>query len=286
MNLLGKLLTVLIFIGSIMFASFAVVLYATHTNWREQHNIVNQRFQESTQRLAEAERERDSMVAALELEIKNQVSRAVALTEKVNQLTQDNERTRTDIAGLNEQLELRKTIAESSLTEVEALRLRLDGESKALSEATRQWMEMSTELTKKMDEAHSLAIQLANYQSTAARLAEDYRDAMDVLRKHGLSADPALYAQHPPAGVHGVVTEVRQGGNVEISIGQDSGLVRGHHLDVVRVRDGRMSYVGKIEIMSTAADRAAARVLPEFRRGVVQRGDEVMYIDVHTVVAH
>jgi len=286
MNLLGKLLIVLILVGSVMLASFAVVLYATHTNWREQHNLVSQRLAESTQRLAEAERDRDSMVTALNLEIRNQASRNVALSETVRQLTQDIELARNEEAQLREERDLAKTIAESSLIEVQALRVRFDGASQALSESTQQWMEMSTELTKKMDESHGLGIQLANYQAIAAQLAKDYRDAMEVLRKHGLSADPALYTQLPPAGIHGAVTEVRQGGNVEISIGQDSGLVRGHQLDVVRSRDGRSIYVGKIEIMNTAPDRSAARVMPEFRRGVVQPGDEVMYIDVQTLIAH
>src|SRR5687767_4905979 len=35
MNLLGKIFTVLIFIMSLVFMSFAVAVYATHTNWKE-----------------------------------------------------------------------------------------------------------------------------------------------------------------------------------------------------------------------------------------------------------
>ena len=34
MNLVGKILIVLIFVMSLVFMSFAVAVYATHTNWR------------------------------------------------------------------------------------------------------------------------------------------------------------------------------------------------------------------------------------------------------------
>jgi hypothetical protein len=40
------------------------------------------------------------------------------------------------------------------------------------------------------------------------------------------------------------------------------------------------------EITETAPDRAVARVMPEFRRGVVQRDDEVTYIEVNELVVH
>ena len=35
MNLVGKIFTVLIFVMSLVFASFAVAVYATHKNWKE-----------------------------------------------------------------------------------------------------------------------------------------------------------------------------------------------------------------------------------------------------------
>ena len=36
MTLLGKILTILILVMSILFMAFAVSVYATHTNWRDQ----------------------------------------------------------------------------------------------------------------------------------------------------------------------------------------------------------------------------------------------------------
>jgi len=292
MNLLGKLFIFLIFIGSIMLASFSVVLYSTHTNWRELVDGkqgqpgLRQRLQDKEKELADLQKQRDSMETALRLEINNRASQIVALTERIGLLTQENENLRTKNTELADDLVRQVAAVEAATEELRVIRGRLDEQSKALLTAQNEWVSMSTELAKKMDEAHGLAIQLTSFRETASKLAHDYRNAVEVLRLHGLQPDPALYPERPPTGVRGFVTEVRPMGNVEISIGTDSGLAKGHQLDVVRVRDGRTNLIGKIEVIAPVADRASAKVMPQFRTGTVQVGDEVMYIEVNELVAH
>jgi len=287
MNLLGRLFIVLIFVGSIMLMSWSVVLFATHTNWRAQATKLDADLKQKTQDLAALQKEMADMKTALDLEIKNQANRSVGLADRVRQLTQDNDTARADLATKEVQLKEQTALADAAVKETEQLRIRLDETSKALFLAQSEWADMATKLARKMDEAHSLAIQVADYQSVGAQLAKDYRDAVEVLRSQGITtADLALFGSKPPAGIRGTVTEVRPGGMIEISIGSDSGITKGHHLDIVRERGGRSSYIGKIEVTSVVADRAVARVMPEFRKGVVQREDEVTYIDVNEFVAH
>ena len=285
MNLLGKLFIVLIFIGSILLAGFSVSLYATHKNWKQQSDTLTADLKKKEDELKTLRQLKTDMESALQLEISRQANAIIALTDTVDNLKEDNAEAKDDLAKLQamhaEEVEATKTAGEN----VEKLRKELEGERAALVKAQSEWVAMSTDLVKKMDEAQSLAIQVTNYQSIGAQLAKDYRDAMEVLRMFGLQANPALYAKHPPAGIKGTVTEVRERGMIEISIGSDSGLVKGHQLDVVRYREGRSVYVGKVEITTTAADRAVAQVMPEFRRGTVQRGDEVTYIEIE-LVAH
>jgi len=286
MNLLGRLFIVLIFIGSVMFMAMSIALYATHTNWREHAERLDRDLRQRTQDLAELQRQKDAMEAAMNLEIRRQANNNLALATRVRQLTQDNDEARDGLADLRRQLDAQVAAVASVSNETALLRARLDGANEALHTSQNEWMAMSTELIRTIDEAHGLAIQVANYQTISWQLAQDYRDAVEVLRRLGVTADLALLAAQPPAGIRGSVTEVRPGGVVEISIGSDSGLARGHHLDIVRNRDGRSSYIGKIELTNVTADRAVGRVMPEFRRGVVQRNDEVTFIDVHEFVAH
>ena len=287
MNLLGRLFIVLIFIGSVMLMSWSIALYATHTNWRERVAKLDEDLKKKTQDLAEAQRQKEALEKALTLEISSQARLNVALKEKIDQLILDNRDAQENLAGLKTQLDDQIAVVGRVSEETQQLRSRLEKANESLLASQYDWVAMSTELVRKMDEAHSLAIQVANYQSVSAQLAKDYRDAVEVLRNLGItSADMALLASQPPAGIRGKVTEVRSGGIVEISVGLDSGIVKGHQLDVVRYREGRSSYIGKIEITNVVADRAVARVMPEFRRGVVQRDDEVTYIDVNALVAH
>lgn len=286
MNLLGKLLIVLILVGSIIFMSFAVVLYATHTNWKTRADGLQAQLTAKQDEFNKLQGVKDTMEAALKLETTRLASREKELTETLRQLTSDKTLAESKKDQLEAQLEIQNKAMLNSQEDAERLRGRLDTASKALFDAQNEWVVMSTELTKKIDEVNSLSVQLTTYQTTTSQLAKDYGDAVEVLRKHGLAADPALYTSRPPSGISGIVTEVRPKGVIEISVGSDSGLVKGHQLDVVRNLEGRSSYIGKIEITDTSPDRAVARVMPEFRRGVVQRDDAVTFIEVNELSAH
>ena len=286
MNLLGRLFIVLIFIGSIGLASFSVVLYATHTNWREKAVKLEQDLRGKTQELSNLQKLKADMESALTIETNRQAERVRALQTDVRQKTQDIQDKTAKLDELEQKLRVAVAAVQASHETAQTLRERLDGLREAFYETQNKWAEMSTDLIKEVDKSHGLAIQVTNYRVTAAKLAEDYRKAMEVLRMNGLLPDPALYPKQPPSGIQGSVTEVRLRGMVEISIGSDSGLVKGHQLDVIRHREGRSAYIGKIEIVDTAADRAVARVMPEFRRGTVQLGDEVTHIDTGEVAAH
>jgi len=287
MNLLGRLFIVLIFIGSIMMMAWSVALYATHKNWRTETARLQEQLDTKTREYNALQTQKNEMVSALELEIGSQALRNVALRERVDLLIQENDTTRQELDLLTAERARQTALVASVTGEAQELRARLEKENAALLAAQYDWVAMSTELVKQMDQSQSLAIQNANLRAIGAQLAKDFSDVVAVLRANGWSGDPALYASQPPAGIRGTVTEIRPNGFVEISIGRDSGLVKGHQLDVVRHRGDRSSYIGKVEITDVAVDRAVAKIMPEFRRGSIQRDDEVTYIDVSVaIVAH
>ena len=95
-----------------------------------------------------------------------------------------------------------------------------------------------------------------------------------MLRKFALKPEPALYKDVPPV-VDGVVRAVTGDGLMEISIGSDDGLLKGHKLEVYRQSAGRNTYVGRIEVVKTAYDRSVCKTLPSFMKSAVQEGDSV-----------
>ncbi len=74
-----------------------------------------------------------------------------------------------------------------------------------------------------------------------------------------------------PADLHGKILEVSSKDLVEISIGSDDGLKVGNTLEVFR----GSHYLGKIEVLRIDVDRAVGKVLQDYKRGPIQKGDEV-----------
>lgn len=70
--------------------------------------------------------------------------------------------------------------------------------------------------------------------------------------------------------IDGVVSAVADD-SVEVTLGGDDGVQMGHFLEVWR--DDQ--YLGRVVVISVKSDRAVGRIIPEFRRGIIQPGDRV-----------
>jgi len=280
MNLVGKIFVVLILVMSIMFMSFAVVIFATHTNWKAEAAKLEKEKKDLKDAFDRLTAEKKALVGELEEELSRRQREIISLTEEVGKLAKENKDSKDDLTKLTEDREQAIQAVKVSHRDQADLRAEVEGLRKDLRKSQEEWASLYTAYVEKTDEANSLALRLATYRSVGEQLAKDYRDAIVVLKKHGLIPVPDKYTG-PPKGVQGLVTEVRPNGWIEISIGEDSGILRGHKLDIVRNFDGRSSYIGKVEVVRTEPDRAAAVVIPEFRRGTVQRDDKVEYIDTN-----
>ncbi|MCL2744136.1 MAG: hypothetical protein FWE67_09815 [Planctomycetaceae bacterium] len=281
MNLLGKMFILLIFVLSITFMVWSVVIFMTPPGTKDKEKEVSERLQKAQSFAKQQTESRDDMVRKLNEEISNRAVAISTLTVKVDELDKENKKSRDDLMLLNEQKEQRMGDVKRLNTAMAEARTEVDGLRKDLQTVQKDWASEYSDLVAKVDEAHSLAIKLANYRSVGERLAKDYRDATEVLIKHGWQPEDKLQNSVTPKGIHGTITEVRPNGWVEISIGSDSGIAEGHRLDVVRNVDGRSSYIGRIEVVRAEADCSAARILPEYRRGTIQQDDIVENIKVN-----
>jgi hypothetical protein len=80
-----------------------------------------------------------------------------------------------------------------------------------------------------------------------------------------------------PPRLDGVILASRATGYVEISLGSDDGLEKGHELDVYRVGPtvAENKYLGKVRVVQTEPDKSVAQILPNFKRGAIQKEDRV-----------
>jgi len=94
----------------------------------------------------------------------------------------------------------------------------------------------------------------------------------------GKPANPANAENPPPVFVKGTVLKVDANDPrlVEVSLGTDAGVEKGHTLEVYRLKP-RPVYLGRIQILGAVKNRASGRLMapPGEPKTKIQPGDEV-----------
>ena len=117
------------------------------------------------------------------------------------------------------------------------------------------------------DKIHQAEGDLKRIKERKQQVETQYAKLKDLARKYRWDETGA----EAPADLHGKVLAVSAENLVEISIGSDDGLKIGNTLEVFR----GSHYLGKIEVLRIDVDRAVGKVLQDYKRGPIQKGDEV-----------
>jgi len=260
---------VLVFAMSLVFMSFAVAVYGTHQNWmkkateleasRKNAVVELQKAQDAkTQLEAEIEKERTTIRQALgKLEterVELQAQRDALVKERDALLVKD----KAAVAALDAS---QQNLAKLT-TEVEGLRGEIrDTQGQRDAEFSRV-----VELT---DQIHQAQGELARLEERRVQLAAQVAAQGRVLGAHGLSKDTPV--DDKPPHVRGKVLAINRDNMIEVSLGSDDGLRVGHTLEVFR----GSKYLGRVEVLQAAPDRAVGKVLPGFKKGAIQKDDDV-----------
>ncbi len=274
MTLIGKILVVLIFIMSIVFMTFTVAVYSTHRNWKtlveDPNNGLRVRFSRAQEQLEQRRNELEELQNRLAFERAARAealaaleSRASVLGEEVKQaevrLNQLSADTREALEGLKQaQNEMQRLKDEVDSVREEIRTTRLDRDSQ---------LSRAVELTDRLNQGEG---ELRRLKERNQELVNQLSQAQLVLDRNELSIHTPVDGQPPK--VEGVVTAIRDNNLVEVSVGEDEGLRRGHTLDVYRDSGG---YLGRLMVLETNPDRAVTKIVPEFRQGVIRKGDRV-----------
>ena len=277
MTLLGKCLTALILILSVMFAALALVATASHKNWRDvvlkgvngQPGLKDQieAISRDNQQLRD---QRDRTKNALARE---QVARKTAL------------------AALQTQLDRLQEELSRSGAEVEGLRTRngelaasVDNQTKQLETLTAENAQLRTDIREEQaarDTLFTTTLELTDQMNVLRgfkqRLEQRNKQLMaqatrfeEVIAARGIDINEPLDGA-PPERNGNILQIDRPSHLVLISIGSDEGLRAGHFLEVTR--KGR--YVGKLKVRNTEPDRSVAEILKDYSEGILQEGDRV-----------
>jgi hypothetical protein len=281
MSTVGKVLVVAQIAFSILLMAFAGGVYSVQTNWHKKADEEQKKYDTASKQLNQAktdlQKEKDTAVAAQKT-LKDVADRAqgaadtakVQITQLQRKLTQDDS-------------ELENMRAEAKIAGEEA-RARRD---EAVS-----MRQINSDLHKTRDEqitlAHQYADKVVNLEQQNKAMTEkhnkllnDYAILQKFIRIKGFDSDPREVAglAEPAPIVKGVVLNTRKGGRngaelVEISLGSDAGLAKGHELYVYR-SDGKGKYLGKIRLDYVDYRTAVGVVVQSTKNGQIERGDDV-----------
>jgi hypothetical protein len=269
MNLLGKIFTVLILVISLVVMIVAMMVYATHRNWRTVSENLNSQLQAAQTQL---QKQRD------------------AYTRTNGQLQAEREAAQQDVSKLQSELQRRITensqlqqAAEQFEAEVSQSRALLDvteSNNRALTTEVAELRQQSlaaiadrdsafAKTTQSTTELHDVRNQLAKVMERQSQLLDQVARATQLLEINNI--DPA--GEIVPH-VRGLVSATRREAGVqlvEITIGADDGVKPGQTVEVFR----GSRYLGRIEILKTDPDRSVGRVIREYQQGPIQEDDDV-----------
>lgn len=276
MNLIGKIFVVLIFVFSLVFMTAAILTYATHRNWRDAVLNPNTGYKAKLTQAETRYKELEGVRQRLETELANErASRqrsVAALVEETTQLARRAEQLEKQEAALKQ--DTAKAVAAMDATHATLASLRNEIEGLRTDIETAR-----NERNDNFNKAVKLEDSLAQASGKLDLLEKRNADLTNDLSRHQLALQDAniqLDRGGPPR-LDGVILASRATGYVEISLGSDDGLEKGHELDVYRTGPtvAENKYLGKVRVVETQPDKAVAQILPNFKRGTIQKEDRV-----------
>lgn len=280
MNILGKIFIFAVFVMSLVFMSFAVAIYSSHVNWKEEVERTSAQVQPGKPlglkyQLENAKKEREQLSGEI-TKLQGQITAAEAKRDQaLAKLEYALDEKHKELEGLKKERDEFKAKQDALIADV--MKAQADvktamDKAKELQDAiTAQQDEVNKQINRSVAisaELHEKQSQLAIVNERKAQLEKQLASARMVLKQSGLAVDSLPKDQVPT--IDGVVMAVSEGA-VEVSIGGDDGLQTGHVLELYR----DATYVGRAIVKAVRPDRAVAVIVKEFVREPVQRGDRV-----------
>jgi len=277
MTLLGKLFTVLILVMSVLFLGLAISVYATHVNWRAEAEGKKKEADVQLSVNQQLKDQQQDLMAAIALERSARRFALAGLETKLKSRSEDLERVQQELATLTNTegvtagaLVTAQNELSSITAEVKALR---DTVREAQKDVDHQF-EVVVKATDELNQMRRVKTDLENRQRPLQAAVAAMKSAMDKLGvRVDVEQDGTVRTDvdRVPPKVDGLVINVGDKDLIEISIGDDDGILIGHELDVYRDD----AYLGKVRVVKTSPDRAVAEVIPGFNKGTIRKGDRV-----------
>jgi len=269
MNLIGKILTLLVFAMSVAFLILALMVGNTHRNWKEvaaENRTKAQNAEKYRQMALEKQNEKDAQLKSEIVARQQQIAQLYTQREIDKQARDAKEKQLADELVISQQrLEQMRINVDRVKNQDEIIR-GLQAETKSLKDEVTQ---KRTEVVARTTEIVDLKLQLDALTIRSKDLNAQLARMDKVMKANGLNVE-SLTDQIPPR-IEGIVMKVVDDDIVILSLGTDDGIREGHAFDIYRGD----RFVGKAVVSKADYNLSAARIRPEFRQAAVLQGDHV-----------
>lgn len=278
MNLIGKIFVLIILLLSMLFMVLAMAVYSTQKNWRDAYQTSQKNLQQKTTEYGRLDSASKLTESNLQRKLDEAEARETLLQEQYELLTESSTLLQEEISDLKQQK--RDDTAAVASTQDNANRLAsentvLQKDVIDAQEASDQSFAATVAATSKL---HDSEVKLDSATETVGALTEQVARMTEYLRSEGL--DPNTQVGDIKPRVDGYISSIRRRAGdetIELTIGSDDGIKRGHTVEVYRTTGdpGQSKWLGRAVVLSTDGDRSYARILPELKKGRIQEGDRV-----------
>ena len=267
MDTLGKIFVFAVMVMSVVFMSFAIAIFSSHTNWQKESERLQTELEQVT---AEREAKESELTTLIDQNAASKKDQEQVVKKLETALQQKD----AELASLKKKREVELSNLDKDIAELSEAKDERDAADELVGKLREEINGLQSKLKKSVNDGASLAAELHQSESELAmaterkkQLEQQVANARVILQQNGLSLTrPETVI--PVVG--GVITAVAND-LAEVSIGSDDGLQAGHELEVFRADE----YLGRLLVVSVKPDRAVVRVLKDFARGIVQQGDRV-----------
>jgi hypothetical protein len=272
MTWLGKILTILVLVVSLVWVYMTALAWSTRTNWKTSADKYRAALDESEKLRKQENEDAQKQIAALNAQLAETRKGADTSAGRTELLAQTNEQTLKDYSAIFGTLEMHGTSATAIAANQKAAQEELTAVRARNKELEDETAKRAIELQKALNDKSSAE---ADARTVRLRLDEaqgkidNLTAQMNELRRQGPgfggSAEPQFGS--PPvapllAGTRGTVTAFdRESGLVQISIGLDAGVSPGAVLDVSRLEGGG-KYLGTVYVTDARPKAAVATFRP------------------------
>jgi hypothetical protein len=278
MSFLGKLLVCVHLALSLLFMAFAGAVYTAHNNWKNAADSAKNA-------LAAAQSKAQTDVAAVQTLLEQAQQKNTQLENEkttlqgqVTTLQQDNARLDADNKALKIEVDTFRT--SSQLASQEAAERKEESKVQRARNADLNASRDSlvAELNQERDKTFAQELVIADMKQKHDKLLRDTSIMRAFLASKELPVDTAQMtaATTPPPALEGVVLRAQREAKgsrvfVEISVGQDDGLVVGHTMTVFR--GGK--YKGRIRLEDVRPDKSVGVVVETAPNSKIEKDDYV-----------